>query len=167
MRSYPTFRLYPKTSTISSEGDVLNYIILKRPWIPGNRLKKDKQKPYVLCISEFHLGPSPRATGGHLPALTVPGVGHKQLFAAWGSGIRQPLDHPVTFDTYLVSYRMKLHAQRILQNIQTDWLICQGRENFVEGCKGVFPILFRYSFIARLLSLLIKPELHSSFAHLP
>ena len=35
-----------------------------------------------LCISQFHLRPAPppppRATAGHLPAMSVPGVGHLQ-----------------------------------------------------------------------------------------
>ena len=41
-----------------------------------------------LCISQFHLGPAPppppRATAGHFPALSVPGVGHLQNFALPG-----------------------------------------------------------------------------------
>ena len=40
-----------------------------------------------LCISQFHLRPGPpRATEGHLPALSVPGVGHLQILHCLGAG---------------------------------------------------------------------------------
>ena len=40
-----------------------------------------------LCISQFHLRPAlPRATAGHLPALSVPGVGHLQILHCPGAG---------------------------------------------------------------------------------
>ena len=40
-----------------------------------------------LCISQFQLHPAPpRATAGHLPALSVPGVGHLQILCCPGAG---------------------------------------------------------------------------------
>ena len=44
-------------------------------------------KTSKLCISQFHLRPAPpRATAGHLPALSVPGVGHLQMLHCPGAG---------------------------------------------------------------------------------
>ena len=43
----------------------------------------------TLCISQFHLRPAPpppRATAGHLLALSVPGVGHLQFLHCPGAG---------------------------------------------------------------------------------
>ena len=42
-----------------------------------------------LCISQFHLRPAlppPRATAGHLHALSVPGMGHLQILHCPGAG---------------------------------------------------------------------------------
>ena len=41
-----------------------------------------------LCISQFHLRPAPppRATAGHLSALSVPEVGHLQILHCPGAG---------------------------------------------------------------------------------
>ena len=43
----------------------------------------------AFCISQFQLHPvppSPRATAGHLPALSVSGVGHLQILCCPGAG---------------------------------------------------------------------------------
>ena len=84
------------------------------------RSRSDLQSRYFLCISYFQLLPAPpppRANAGHLPALSVPGVGHCKFCAARGPGICQPRGHSRAFDTHAVSY----------QNITTR-LICQGHE---------------------------------------
>ena len=56
----------------------------------------------------------PRATAGHLHALSVPGVGHLQiLHCPGGPGIRQPRGHSRGFDTHAVSYQ-NMTTQKIL-----------------------------------------------------
>ena len=97
---------------------------------------------------------SPRATVGHFPALSVPGVGHLQILCCPGPGICQPRGHSWAFDTHAVSYQ-KITTQRILLGKKADWLICQGQEKlkrFVKACSW---------FYACISSLLIEPELHS------
>ena len=46
--------------------------------------------PWDFCIRQFHLRPAPppppRATAGHLPALSVPGVRHLQILHCSGAG---------------------------------------------------------------------------------
>ena len=75
--------------------------------------------------------------------------------ASVGPGICQPRGQPRAFDTYAVSYQ-NITTQKILPEKQADWIICQGREKIEEVCKGMFSVL-----LARIPSLLIKPELHS------
>ena len=55
--------------------------------------------------------PPPRATAGHLPALSVPGVGHLQMLHCPGPGICQPPGQSRAVDTHAVSY----------QNIRFYW----------------------------------------------
>ena len=52
------------------------------------RSQSDLQSRYFLCISHFQLPPAlpPRATAGHFPALSVPGVGHLQILHCPGAG---------------------------------------------------------------------------------
>ena len=54
------------------------------------RSQSDLQSRYFLCINHFQLlpapPPTPRATAGHLPALSVPGVGHLQILCCPGAG---------------------------------------------------------------------------------
>ena len=67
-----------------------------------------------LSISQFQLRPAPpRATAGHLSALSVPGVGHLEFCAARGPRICQPRGHSWAFDTQAVSYQ-NITTQRIL-----------------------------------------------------
>ena len=87
--------------------------------------------------------PLPRATAGHLPALSVSGVGRLQILRCPGPGICQPR----AFDTHAVSCQ-NTTAQRILLEKQGDWLICQGQETIEEVCKGMFSILCMHVFIA-------------------
>ena len=60
--------------------------------------------------------PPPRATAGHLPAFSVPGVGEGwgicKFCAALGSGICQPRGYSRAFDMHVVSYQ-NITTQRI------------------------------------------------------
>ena len=89
----------------------------------------------------------PRATAGHLPALSVPGVGHLQILCCPGAGHLPPRGLSRAFDTHAVSYQ-HITTQRILLGKKADWLICQGQEKIEEGCKGMFLILCMHFFIA-------------------
>ena len=56
----------------------------------SNRIPRGKSL-VSLCISQLQLRPappppSPRATAGHFPALSVPGVGHLQILHCPGTG---------------------------------------------------------------------------------
>ena len=57
--------------------------------------------------------PPPPATADHLPALSVPWVGHLQILCCRGPGICQPRGHSRAFDTHAVSYQ-NITTQRIL-----------------------------------------------------
>ena len=76
----------------------------------------------------------PWATAGH---LSVPGVGHLQIFCCLGAGICQPQGYSQAFDMYMVSYQ-NITTQRILLEKQAYWLIYQRQEKIEEGCKGMF-----------------------------
>ena len=67
--------------------------------------------------------------------------------AARGPGICQPQGQPRTFDTHAVSYQ-NITTRRILLEIQSDCLICQGQEKIEEVCKGMSSILCMHFFIA-------------------
>ena len=82
----------------------------------------------------------PRPTAGHLPALSVPGWGISKFYTVRGSRICQPRGYHRAFDTHVVSYR-NITTYRILLEKQADWLICQGLDKIVEGCKGMSSIL--------------------------
>ena len=83
----------------------------------------------------------------HLPALSVPGVGHLQILRCPWAG-HLPTPGPLrAFDTHAVSYQ-NITTQRILLEKQADWLIFQGREKIEEVCKGMFSILCMHFFIA-------------------
>ena len=68
--------------------------------------------------------PLPRASAGHLPALSVPGVGHLQIL------------------------RCPQGFKLLEKQAPADWLICPGREKIEEVCKGMFSILCMHFFIA-------------------
>ena len=99
--------------------------------------------------------PQPRANAWHLPAPSVPGVGHLQILCCPGAGICQPRVVSQAFDTYVVSYQ-NITTQRFLLEKQAYWLICQGQK---KKLKIVGKACSR--FYARISSLLIKPELHN------
>ena len=91
--------------------------------------------------------PPPPATAGHFPALSVLGVGHLQILCCPGAGHLPNLGPTRTFDTHTVSYQ-KITTQRILLELQADWLICQGQERIGEVCVGMISILRMHFFIA-------------------
>ena len=68
--------------------------------------------------------------------------------AARGSGICQPRGHTRAFDTHVISYP-NITTQRILLEKQADWLICQGWEKIVGGCKGILCMHFVFAYQAR------------------
>ena len=58
--------------------------------------------------------PPPQATAGHLPTLSVPGVGHLQiLHCSGGRAFAKPPGHFRAFDTHTVSYQ-NITTQRVL-----------------------------------------------------
>ena len=69
--------------------------------------------PYASVNPSCAQRPPPRATAGHLPALSVPGVGYLQILRCPGPGICQPRGHSRAFDTHAVSYQ-NITTQRIL-----------------------------------------------------
>ena len=99
--------------------------------------------------------PSPRrSTAGHLPTLSVPGVGHLQNCTALVPGICQPWGHSRAFDTHMVSYQNITTQKVLLEEKQID-LSVKDRNKL----KRVVKTCCR--FYACNSSLLIKPELHS------
>ena len=69
-----------------------------------------------LCISQFHLRPAPpppRATAGHLHALSVPGMGHLQILHYPEAGHSPTPGHSRGFDTHAVSYQ-NMTTQKVL-----------------------------------------------------
>ena len=87
--------------------------------------KKTNQNIVRLCISQFQLRPpSPpalfpfRATAGHLPALSVPGVGHLQILHCPGDGFLPTRGHSRAFDTHTVS----------IQNITTQKVLLEKKQ---------------------------------------
>ena len=69
----------------------------------------------------------PPVTAGHLPALSVPGMGHLKFYTAQGPGICQPRGHSQAFDTHAVSYK-NITTQKVLLEKKAYSLICQGQE---------------------------------------
>ena len=67
----------------------------------------------VLCISQFHLRPGPpRATAGHLHALSVPGVGHLQiLHCPGGRAFANPGTIPEVLTRTRFPIRIWLHRR--------------------------------------------------------
>ena len=100
--------------------------------------------------------PPPRATVGHLPTFSVPGVGHLQILCCPGAG---HLPTPGLFPSFWHA-RGFLSEYNYTEDIggrKADKLICQ-RQEVVKACS---------QFYARISSLLIKPELHSETQELP
>ena len=91
---------------------------------------------YMLCISQLW---------GVCPPYQSRGWGICKFCSALGPGIYQPRDYSQDFGTPAVSYQ-NITTQRILLEKQTYWLICQGKEEIEEGCKGMFSILCMHFF---------------------
>ena len=84
--------------------------------------------------------PHPQATAGHLPALSVPGVGHLQMLHCPGAG-HLPTPGPIPSFWHTRGFRSEYNYKEGFTGRKADWLICQGQEQIVEGCKGMFSIL--------------------------
>ena len=100
----------------------------------------------ILAVSS---APPPRATAGHLPALSVPGVGHLLIlcFPVAGHLLTPRAIRKVLTRTRLpVNSYQNITTQRILLGGKADWLTCQGQEKIEEGCKGMFLILCTHFF---------------------
>ena len=70
--------------------------------------------------------PSPRATAGYLPALSVPGVGHLQILCCPGAGHSPTPGHSLAFVTHAVSYQNTLfflYKNIFYKNIEAE--ICE------------------------------------------
>ena len=105
-------------------------------------------------VFQLHPAPPPRATAGHLLALSVPGVGHLQILCCSGAGHLPTRGQPRAFDTHAVSYQ-NITTQRILlkkKNKQIGSFVKDGKKlkRFVKACSR---------FYVCISSLLIKPEL--------
>ena len=99
--------------------------------------------------------PRPRATVGHLHALSVQGVwGICKFCTARWPGIHQPPGHSRGFDTHAVSYQ-NITTQKVLLEKKQIGSSIKDRNKLkrvVKACSR---------FYACVSSLLIKPELHS------
>ena len=97
--------------------------------------------------------PCPRATAGHLPAMSVPGVGHLQILHCPGAG-HLPTPGPLVSFWHSRSF-LSEYNYTAFTGKNADQLTCQGRKKLkrvVKACSR---------FYACISSLLIKPELHS------
>ena len=95
----------------------------------------------------------PRATAGHLHALSVPGWGICKFCTAQGSGIRQPRGHSRGFNAHAVSY----------QNITTQKVLLEKKQigSSIKDRNKLKRVVKACSRFYACVSLLIKPELHS------
>ena len=96
----------------------------------------------------------PRATAGHFPTLSVPGVGYLQILHCPGAGHLPTRGHSRAFDTHAVSYQ-NITTQKVLLEKKQIGSSVKDRNKLkrvVKACSR---------FYACISSLLIKPELHS------
>ena len=82
----------------------------------------------------------PRLLRGICPPCQSRGWGICKCCTARGPGICQAPGHSRAFDAHAISYQ-NITTQKVLLGKKADWLICQGQEKIVEGCKGMFSIL--------------------------
>ena len=68
--------------------------------------------------------PPPRATAGHLPTLSVPGVGHVAL--PRGRAFANPRANPELLNAR--GLRSEYNYKEGFTGRKADWLICQGQE---------------------------------------
>ena len=92
--------------------------------------------PY--CISQFQLRPAPppELLRGICPPCQSRGWSICKFCTARGPGICQP---PGPFPSFWHAEYNYVH--RWFYWKKADWLTCQGQEQIVEGCKGMFSIL--------------------------
>ena len=95
----------------------------------------------------------PRATAGHLHALSVPGVGHLQILHCPGAGHSPTPGHSRGFHTHAVSY----------QNITTQKVLLEKKQigSSIKDRNKLKRVVKACSRFYACVSLLIKPELHS------
>ena len=91
----------------------------------------------------------PRAIVGHLPTLSVPGVGHLQI-----SGICQPWGYSQAFKTHAVSYL------NITTNTRAFYWKNKHTGLIVKDRKKLKRVVKTCSRFACIFPLLIKPESH-------
>ena len=84
--------------------------------------------------------PPPLATAGHLPALSVPGMGHLQMLHCPGAG-HLPTPRSIPSFWHARGFLSEYNYKEGITGRKADWLICQGQEQIVEGCNGMFSIL--------------------------
>ena len=109
---------------------------------------------YASVNSTCAQAPRPRATAGHLHALSVSGVEHLQILHCPGAGHSPTRGHFRGFHTHAVSY----------QNITTQKVLLEKKQigSFVKDRNKLKRVVKACSrFYARVSSLHIKPELHS------
>ena len=120
----------------------------------GTRKCPIELNDYASVNSTCAQAPPPRATAGHLHALSVPGWGICKFCTARGPGIRQPRGHSRGFDAHAVSYQ-NITTQKVLLEKKQIGSSVKDRNKLkrvVKACSR---------FYACISSLLIKPELHS------
>ena len=77
------------------------------------------------CISQFHLRPAPpRATAGHLPALSVPGVGQLQILHCPEAG-HLPTPGPFPSFWHACSFLSEYNYTEGFTGKKADWHISQ------------------------------------------
>ena len=111
-------------------------VILRRRLCLSSRVNSKGRRETTLFLFEKIMhqsippapSPLPRATAGHLPALSVPGVAHLQIFHCPGTG---HLPTPGAFPSFLQE-RGFLSGYNYTEGFtgkkKADWLICQGQE---------------------------------------
>ena len=65
---------------------------------------------------------------GHLPTLSVPGVGNLQILHCPGAGHLPTLGNSRAYDTHTVSYQYNYNYTEGFTGKKAHWLICQGQE---------------------------------------
>ena len=109
-------------------------VILRRRLCLSSRVNSKGRRETTLFLFEKIMhqsippapSPLPRATAGHLPALSVPGVGHLQILHCREPGICQPRGHSRAFHRNAVSYQDITTQKVLLEKTKADWLICRG-----------------------------------------
>ena len=127
------------------------YVVWQMPGEAGEGCTMDSSIMHQSILA----GPSPppRATCGHLPALSVPGVGNLQILHCPGAG-HLPTPGPLVSFWHSRSF-LSEYNYTAFTGKNADQLTCQGRKKLkrvVKACSR---------FYACISSLLIKPELHS------